>query len=98
MTISRGDLLLKAWSWVHRLAERRVVIRFLAIHGHDRMCPNCRRWGALGGFDWANMRRLDEWHDGLTCIACGHESRWFMGSMLPTLAPGDVKTCGESCP
>ena len=58
--------------------------RFLHAYKHDRRCPNCGRWGALGGFDWANLRDVGDWHEALKCTVCGHESFWFLGGMLPT--------------
>lgn len=76
---------MRFWRWVHALAERRIREIYMDRHKHDRRCPNCGRWGALGGFDWAGKRDIGDWHEGLTCLACGHESRWFMGGMLPEL-------------
>jgi len=74
---------LRFWRWLHGVCEHHIREVYMTTHFHDRCCPNCYRWGAVGGFDWGNIRRLDPYHDALTCQACGHEAVWFMGGMLP---------------
>lgn len=79
------------WRKVHAYAERRLRETYMRTYLHDRCCPNCKRWGAVGGFDWGHLREVTPWHDALRCTVCDHESLWFMGSMLPILTvPGDA--------
>lgn len=76
---------LRFWRWIHTFTEKKIREAYMDQFNHDRKCPKCNRWGALGGFDWKHKREIDPWHDGLTCTNCGHESIWYMGSMLPLL-------------
>ena len=74
---------LQFWRWVRALAERKIRTAYMEQFKHDRKCTNCNQWGALGGFDWNNLRHINSDYEGLTCTNCGHESIWYMGSMLP---------------
>jgi hypothetical protein len=69
------------WRWLHSYAERRIRRIHMDAWKHDRVCQGCKQWGALCG--WSASRTIDDWHDGLTCATCGHETVWFMGAMLP---------------
>lgn len=77
------DRPLRFWKWLHAFAERMACARYLDLYKHDRRCPNCGTWGALGGFDWAKAREVTLWTQALRCTACGVESEWDMQGMVP---------------
>ncbi|MCW3477393.1 hypothetical protein [Limobrevibacterium gyesilva] len=84
---------LRFWRWVRARAEAKIREHHMRTFKHDRRCANCGQWGAIVGMDWANIREIDPMHEGLTCLGCGHETKWFVHSMVPIIAE-DVRHVG----
>lgn len=63
---------------------------YLEKYYHDRMCPNCKRWGAeLDG--WENYNEALDGTERLECKGCGHVSHWVVHGPIATLKPA---VCG----
>ncbi len=86
------------WRRVRAIAEGRVRDHYMRRCKHDRRCPNCGTWGALGaGFDWSKLRPVDgaPWQETLPCLQCGYVSTWDCAGMIPTIAEGEIKRHGK---
>jgi len=74
------------WRRVYAYAETRIRGLYLERTNHDRCCPNCNTWGALGpGFDWNALALVPgrPWLETLPCKRCGHVGTWDCSGMLP---------------
>lgn len=85
------------WRRIRAIAEARIRDLYLDRRKHDRRCPNCGTWGALGaGFDWAKLR-IVEGHphlDTLPCLQCGHVGTWDCRGIVPVPAETEVRRHG----
>jgi hypothetical protein len=74
------------WRRVYAYAETRICALYLDRAHHDRCCPNCNTWGALGlGFDWHKCAPVPDqfWLETLPCKQCGHVGTWDCRGILP---------------
>ena len=75
------------WNRVCEFAEKRRRNAWMDERGHDRRCPNCRRWYSETG-TWLDDHPESGTRDAdvMRCSGCGHLTVWDMRMMMPMVS------------